>query len=247
MTRISSEKERELNELKSRFLAVASHEFRTPLSSILSSVELIGEYHRESQKEKREVHIQRIKSSVEALVEILNDFHSLSKLQQGEVKVQAVEFLLGGLFEEVSLELESMLKQQQQLFHEDQTHTPVQLDRELLKNILINLLSNAIKYSKDGQPIRCSGQTVAQRLVIQVADQGLGIPAEDQKFLFQRFFRGHNVAHIQGVGLGLCIAKRYAEMMNGHIDFESTIGVGSTFTINLPLNASSYEKENIDH
>lgn len=229
------EKERELNELKARFLAVTSHEFRTPLSAILSSVELIEAYHKEEQKDQREVHIQRIKSSVEGLVEMLDDFHAWSKLQEGVIRVQSVEFLLSGLFEELSLEVEGLLRENQQLVHEDQTREALYLDRGLLKNILMQLLSNAIKYSKNGQSIHCSGLTAARMLVIRITDEGVGIPSEDQKYLFQRFYRGHNVAHIQGIGIGLCLAKRYAEMMNGSIDFESTIGRGSTFTLNLPL------------
>ncbi len=233
--RISLEKEKELGALKSRFISTASHEFRTPLSSILSSVELIGEYEKEAQKKQRQRHIARIKSAVELLVEILNDFLSLSKLQEGKISAHPAFFSLQDFFEEILLDMESLLKDGQQIKVEGQPLTTVFLDRKLLKKILINLLSNAIKYSEAGQAIRCNSELIDQVLTIEVVDKGIGIPAIDQKYLFSRFFRAHNAENYQGTGLGLNIVKKYLKLMNGTISFESKEGVGTSFRISIPL------------
>lgn len=233
--RKSLEKEKELGALKSRFISTASHEFRTPLSSILSSAELIAEYENEAQKQQRNRHIERIKSSVKLLVEILNDFLSLSKLQEGRVGSNPSTFPLKDFYAEVLTEMEALLKAGQDIYFEGHTEAAVFLDRKLLKNILFNLLSNAIKYSDPGQDIRCISRLIDQALIIDVIDKGIGIPVADQKYLFTRFFRAHNAENRQGTGLGLNIAKKYLNIMNGTISFESTVGVGTSFSINIPL------------
>lgn len=229
------EKEKDLGTLKSRFISTASHEFRTPLSSILSSVELIAEYEKEAQKKQRQRHIERIKSSVKMLAEILNDFLSLSKLQEGNIGTSPSTFPLKVFYEEVLMETETLLKTGQDIYLEGHTEAAVFLDRKLLKNVLFNLLSNAIKYSDPGQDIRCISRLVDQALIIDIVDQGIGIPAADQKYVFTRFFRAHNAENHQGTGLGLNIAKKYLKIMNGTISFESTAGVGTSFSISIPL------------
>lgn len=233
--RKSLEKEKDLGALKSRFISTASHEFRTPLSSILSSVELIAEYEKETQRKQRQRHIERIKSSVKLLVEILNDFLSLSKLQEGKIGSSPSTFPLKDFYEEVLIEMEALLKTGQDIYLEGHTEAAVFLDRKLLKNVLFNLLSNAIKYSDPGQDIRCISRLLDQALTIDIIDQGIGIPAAEQKYLFTRFFRAHNAENRQGTGLGLNIAKKYLNIMNGTISFESTVGVGTSFSISIPL------------
>ncbi len=227
------EKEKELNELKSRFVTLASHEFRTPLSTILSSVSLIGKYNELNEKEKINKHIQRIKSSVSNLTVILNDFLSLSKLEEGMIANHPVEFDMRQLCNDIREEISMVKKEQQdiQCLHEGKS--TVNLDQNIVKNILLNLLSNAIKYSEKGVII-LSSKVTGTSVILKIQDQGIGIPDEDKQFLFSRFFRAHNASNIQGTGLGLNIVKRYVELLNGYISFESELGKGTTFTIEIP-------------
>lgn len=231
----SLEKEKELSELKSRFVTTASHEFRTPLTSILSSASLIGKYPEAFQQANREKHIERIKSAVTNLTGILNDFLSLSKLEEGKFTVNFGEVKLEKLCMEVSLETKGMLKDGQIIEHnvigEDKT---VFSDERILKNILFNLISNAIKYSD--ATINCHIVINEENFEIHIKDRGIGIPVEDQKHLFTRFFRAGNVTNIQGTGLGLNIVRRYVDLLKGQISFESIHEEGTTFSIIIPLN-----------
>ncbi len=231
------EKEKELSELKSRFVSMASHEFRTPLSTILSSISLLSRYTESSQQEKRDKHIQRIKSAVRNLTGILNDFLSLSKLEEGKIENQPFEFELQELCPEVIDEIQGLLKDGQEIIHEG-IHSPmlVHWDKRLVKNILFNLLSNAIKYSDEGKKIFLKERLEGDYLLIDITDQGIGIPEADQVYLFTRFFRAANAMNIQGTGLGLNIVKRYIDLVGGSITFDSQLNVGTTFTVCLPLN-----------
>lgn len=230
------EKEKELNQLKSRFVSMASHEFRTPLSTILSSADLIEAYTKAEQNAKRLKHTTRIKSSVSNLTGILNDFLSLSKLEEGIISVEKTEFDLNAFCESVLEELQGALKPNQKILHNtmEEKYT-VKLDKKLLRNILFNLFSNASKYSADGKSIHCTTIVEDNHLKITVRDEGIGIPKEDQIHLFSRFFRAHNVENIQGTGLGLNIVKRYVDLLNGTISFESEEGKGTTFFIEIPI------------
>lgn len=228
------EKERELNRLKSRFVSMASHEFRTPLSSILSSADLIEAYTEAEQQNKRERHTNRIKSAVSNLTGILNDFLSLSKLEEGKVQPKVSEFDLGNFCAEIVEDLQGMLKAEQCIELNDGLQgINVKLDKKMLKNILYNLLSNAIKYSND--KIAFVVTPGPQNLRITIRDHGIGIPEEEQQHLFTRFFRAHNVENIQGTGLGLNIVKRYLDLLKGQISFESKQGEGSSFYLTIPL------------
>lgn len=228
------EKERELNRLKSRFVSMASHEFRTPLSTILSSADLIEAYTQEIQQNKRERHTQRIKSAVSNLTGILNDFLSLSKLEEGKVQTKESTFDLGAFCHEIVEDLKGMLKTGQYIrLKKDWQGTEITLDKKMLKNILYNILSNAIKYSQE--PIDFEVTKEEKALKMSIRDYGIGIPQEEQQHLFTRFFRAHNVENIQGTGLGLNIVKRYLDLLKGQISFESSLGEGSTFYITIPL------------
>ncbi len=230
------EREKELNNLKSRFVAMASHEFRTPLSAILSSADLIEAYQEGGQQEKRLRHTNRIKSAVSNLTSILNDFLSLSKLEEGKVQCEPVPCSIASFCNEVLEELHALLKPGQ---HIRSMPIPEELeiivDKKLLKNVLYNLLSNAIKYSPDGKPIDFLAAVHGAQLQIRIRDYGIGIPEEEQQHLFTRFFRAHNVENIQGTGLGLNIVKRYLELMQGNITFESKLGEGTEFSIQIPV------------
>ena len=226
-------KEKELGELKSRFISMASHEFRTPLSTILSSASLMTEYKLAEEQDKREKHYRKIKNSVENLNTILNDFLSLSKLDEGKTINQPETFELPQFCNTIIEELHGLLKKGQIIhrIHNFIHGDIVQLDKKLLKTVLYNLLSNAIKYSPENATIECKMEKTDHELVIQITDQGIGIPEEDKPHMFDRFFRAHNSSHIQGTGLGLNIVKKHIEIMQGSISFESKESEGSTFTV----------------
>jgi len=230
----SLEKERNLNEMKSKFVSIASHEFRTPLSTILSSVTLIDKYKNEEDSEKRTKHIERIKSSVKNLTEILNDFLSLEKLEAGKIETHLSTFDLVDFAKELSEELQALSKAGQEIIY---THSGEQrmvtLDKQLLRNICINLLNNAIKYSPENNRIEFRS-SINGSIELEVSDEGIGIPDEDQTHLFERFFRAANVTAIQGTGLGLNIVKRYVQLLNGNINFASRVNKGTTFKIQFP-------------
>jgi len=231
------EREKELNELKSRFVTTASHEFRTPLGTILSSASLISRYNAPEDEEKRIKHIERIRSSVSNLTEILNDFLSLDKLEQGIIRNNPVEFVMEQFIAGTVDELRTILKNGQTIEYVNvsNTITTAILDNQLLKNVLINLISNAIKYSPESSPITVSSETMNERCTIKVADRGIGIPEHEQLHIFERFFRANNAVNIQGTGLGLNIVKKYVELLKGRISFESIANQGTTFKVELPI------------
>jgi PAS domain S-box-containing protein len=234
------DKEKELNELKSRFVSMASHEFRTPLSGILTSVSLIARYEAAADTEKRHKHIQTIKNSVHSLTNILNDFLSLDKLETGLLSCKPSIFDLQDYCKDLVSEMETHIKKGQSILYEHQGGDPqVKLDKDILRNVFLNLLSNAIKYSSENSVIRFTTRLRGDDIVMIVQDNGIGIPQNDQKHLFERFFRASNASATQGTGLGLNIIKRYLELMSGTIDFVSKENAGTTFTIVLPREVTS--------
>lgn len=232
----SLERERELNELKSKFVSIASHEFRTPLSTILSSIALIEQYKEKGDIEKINKHTLRVRSSVNHLTAILNDFLSVGKLEEGKIGVTFEFVNLKTILTDISEEIKVSLKAGQRIlvdYELDQDNFTT--DGRILRNILFNLLSNASKYSEAGKSIFLNCYSSNGAIKISIRDEGIGIPGADQKYLFERFFRASNVSNIQGTGLGLSIVKRYAELLNGSIIFASEFGKGSTFTITIPI------------
>lgn len=227
-------KEQELNELKSRFVSIASHEFRTPLSGIMNSASLISKYPNEDQQEKREKHLRTIKKSVRNLTVILNDFLSLDKLENNKLKAMPYKFSLREFIEEINEEFKDLVKNNQVIQVVYSQCDIIFQDKEILRNILINLMSNAIKYSPEGSLIKILCQESSETISISIIDEGFGIPLEDQRHLFERFFRASNVNAIQGTGLGLNIVKRYVELLEGSISFESEVGKGTSFILKLP-------------
>jgi PAS domain S-box-containing protein len=231
----SLEKEKELNEMKSRFVSIASHEFRTPLSAILSSTSLVEHYIKPEQEEKRKKHIDRIKSSVRNLTSILDDFLSLEKLEQGKVEAHSTEFNLKEFIEDAIEEMEGMSKRKHQKINfQFKGEEEIRQDKKILRNVLLNLLSNAVKYSPEGKEIHVSAGVNDGKVSLSVKDEGIGIPADAQKHLFDKFFRARNATNIQGTGLGLNIVKRYVELLDGTIGFTSKENTGTTFTVDFP-------------
>ncbi len=231
---IALDKEKELNELKSRFVSMASHEFRTPLTTIMSSLSLISRYGERNDLENQSKHVTKIKYSIKNLTDILNDFLSVSKLEEGKIGNNPEKINLREFIAEIMEEMQSMSENGQVLRSDYKGDTDVMVDRKLLKNVLFNLISNAIKFSKEGGVVEIQAEAGESSVRISVKDHGLGIPKEDQKHLFERFFRGHNVTHIQGTGLGLNIVIKYAELMGAQLHFESEENKGTTFTITIP-------------
>lgn len=230
----SLDKEKQLNEIKSRFVSMASHEFRTPLSTILSSATLIAKYPATAEQEKREKHVNRIKDSVKHLNELLEDFLSLGKLDEGKVGVFTVPFSVREFVEELADEIRVQLKPDQQLeFHCEGPDLFI-TDKRMLKNILLNLLSNGIKFSSEGGKIYLETILENDQLTITVKDHGIGIPEQDQVHLFSTFFRASNVSNIQGTGLGLTIIKRYVSLLKGEIALQSGLEKGTTVSVRLP-------------
>ncbi|GAO45170.1 PAS domain-containing sensor histidine kinase [Flavihumibacter petaseus] len=245
---LSLEKEKELNELKSRFVTMASHEFRTPLSTVQSSAYLIGKYTSTDDQPKREKHLQRIYSSITMLTDILNDFLSVGKIEEGKILVRKTTFRIAHFVQEVLAEMGNNLKPGQQIqFEHSGAEEEVWLDPSLLKHIMLNLLSNASKFSPPGSIISVTSQMGTDGLEIAVQDRGMGISAEDQQHLMERFFRGANALNIQGTGLGLHIISKYVELMDGEIACESVLEEGTTFFIRFDK-VKHYEAEkNITH
>ncbi len=230
--RTALQKEMELNELKSRFVSMASHEFRTPLSAVLSSAYLLSKYTKTEEQPQREKHIQRIVASVTSLTEILNDFLSVGKIEEGNIKPQYTEFDVKTMMQHRIVEVQHLLKKGQNISYQHKgDDTIVYSDQSILKHIVINLLSNAIKFSNEGKDIILQTERGAGKFIIKVKDQGIGIPEEDQKELFKRFFRSSNVTNIQGTGLGLHIVKKYVDLMNGRMVCKSKLGEGTEFII----------------
>lgn len=228
------ETEKELHALKSRFVSMASHEFRTPLSTIMSSVDLIGRYTEEAADEKVGKHVARIRGKVREMTAMLNDLLSLERIEQGQVVCASVEVDVVHLCIELIEELRSLARAGQTIDYDHQGQDRiVSLDRQMLSNVIINLVTNAIKYSPDGKNVELRTSIAAGQLIISVRDQGIGIPAEDQQHLFERFFRGSNATTIQGTGLGLNLVRRYLDLMQGSIHFTSRPG-STEFTVELP-------------
>ncbi|GAB2535192.1 hypothetical protein GCM10027085_27470 [Spirosoma aerophilum] len=226
--------ERELGELKSRFVSMASHEFRTPLSAVLTSASLIEKYPELDQQEKRQRHILRIKSSVNHLNNILEEFLSVGRLEEGRIEARSVWVSVPSLVNEALADLQGMLKEGQYFQTEFECTHPILSDPSLLRKILVNILTNAIKYSSEGQGIRLRLDCKDSVLTIIIIDHGIGISADDQKHLFERFFRAKNATNFEGTGLGLHIVAKYIEILKGTINLYSELGEGTTVTIQLP-------------
>ncbi len=238
------EKEKELSELKSSFVSMTSHEFRTPMSTILSSAELLEHYHHKFTEEKRRSHLHRIQSAIQQMTQLLNDVLTIGKAEAGKLEFKPefinLEKFCKNLTEEMQLSIgnshEIIFSKQGEIRHS-------YMDEKLLRHIFSNLLSNAVKYSPHGGTIYWkltiesvgAATPVEYRAIFQVQDQGIGIPETDQKRLFDSFFRATNVGMIPGTGLGLAIIKNCVDLHGGEISLSSQVGVGTTFTVILPL------------
>ena len=238
------DKERQLSEIKSRFVSMASHEFRTPLSSVLSSASLIAKYTTTEQQPNRDKHVKRIKESVKHLNDLLEDFLSLGKLDEGKIGAQKGHFHLEEAIHDTIDEVRGMVRNGQEIKYDHQGPDDVYSDKKLLKNILINLISNALKFSDENGTVDVVSGVQNGTATISVTDRGIGISEEDQEHLFSSFFRGKNAINIQGTGLGLHIVKRYTELIGGSINLKSALGEGTTVTVTIPINEIQHGENN---
>ena len=222
-------KEKVLSDLKSRFVSMASHEFRTPLSTILSSASLLAKYTESEEQEKRDKHIMRIKASVNNLTGILNEFLSIGKIEDGKIIANYSEFNMRELVDAICSEMRTMATASQQINCRHKGNDIILSDPAMIRNIILNLMSNAIKFTNEGGTISVLSENTGKGLKITITDNGIGISEEDQQHLFERFFRAKNSTNIQGTGLG-----KYVELLNGKIRWESMLEKGTSFSINLP-------------
>lgn len=230
----SLEKEKELNQMKSRFVSMASHEFRTPLSSIQLSASLVEKYKKQSDDLNISKHVNKIKSSVGNLTTILDDFLSLERLEAGKIEPAFSQFDIVHLSEEITEEMQMMAKREQNIIYQHTgLHSTVFLDQNLLRNCIINLISNAIKYSGENTFIEFNTELTDKECIITVRDNGIGIPEADHRHLFEPFFRANNTGNIPGTGLGLNIIMRYVSLMEGEVSFNSLPNQKTTFTLNF--------------
>ncbi|UYQ91894.1 PAS domain-containing sensor histidine kinase [Chitinophaga horti] len=228
------DKEKELGEIKSRFVSMASHEFRTPLSAILSSAALIGKYTTTGDQEKREKHVHKIREAVKHLNELLEDFLSLGRIEEGKIQTTTAYLDLQSFISDTAEEVQGLLKPGQVLHRSLRGTTGFITDKRLLKHIFVNLLTNASKFSPADSPIDWQIWLQDDRIYATVTDRGMGIPDEDKPYLFSSFFRARNVTNIQGTGLGLHIVKRYVDMLQGSIEVDSEHGEGTTIRLSFP-------------
>ena len=235
--KIALKKEIELNELKTKFLSLVSHEFKTPLSGILTSAMLIGKYNLNEHQDKREKHIQTITSKVNYLDNILNDFLSIERLESNNTNYKFNTFNLSKIVNEVIYNANMLLKSGQKINMPNNTDEYILYqDEKFLELALSNVVYNAIKYSPQNTTIDLEIYKNQQKIFFKVTDQGVGIPEKEQKFIFNRYFRAENVLNEQGTGIGLNIVKSHLENLGGTIYFSSEENKGSVFTFELPIN-----------
>ncbi len=229
-------KEKDLNELKTKFLSLVSHEFKTPLSGILTSSTLIGKYANTEQQDKREKHIKTIQNKVKFLNNIINDFLSIERLESGKVNYKFTTFPLSKIINEVIYDANMLLKDEQKInYPENIDSIFIDFDEKILQLIMTNLINNAIKYSSENSIIDIEVVLNNKELTIHVKDEGIGIPANEQKYVFNRYFRAENALLNQGTGIGLNIVKSHLENLGGTITFISEENVGSTFSVTIPV------------
>lgn len=246
MLQKSLEKEKELSELKSRFISTASHEFRTPLTSVMSSAELIQRYGDNWSIEKRNNHIERIKNSVDYLTKLLDEVLTISRAETGKIlfNPQMIDFYdhCIAIIQEAKLHCSD---KHQFVFEYSLSKNNYMLDEKLIKFIILNLLSNAFKYSPNGGEVRLDISGGEQYITIKVKDNGIGITDADRIHLFEPFHRGKNIDEIPGTGLGLSIVQKSVEIHEGKISYNSIIGKGTTFIINIPVGGLNERQKNI--
>ena len=225
-------KEKELNTLKTQFIALASHEFKTPLSAIITSTELLVKYADLNNVDKRNEHFYKIKSKIVFLNNMIDNLLTLENIESGDIIPSYSKFKFSNLVKEIINNTNSFLKKNQQIIFSNNINDYMYQDSKIVKIILTNLLYNAIKYSKKDIHIKISAD--ATNIYYRIEDYGIGIPEKEQKLIFQKFFRAQNAVYFPGTGIGLNIVKGYVQKLKGEISFESTENKGTVFIVTLP-------------
>ena len=234
-------KAKEINQLKSEFVSMLSHDFRNPLNAILLSAGFLQHHEKKLTQEKKHAHYQLIRSAIKNMAQLLDEALVLGKADAGKFEFRPTPLALKLFCHDLVEELKLNIGEKHQLvFTTSGVFVEALWDENLLRHILTNLLANAIKYSPEGGIIRFELIGQEKTVIFRIQDQGIGIPEEDQERLFQPFHRASNVEAIPGTGLGLAIVKRCVEAHGGEISVESEEGVGTTFTVRLPLSVQSY-------
>jgi signal transduction histidine kinase len=226
--------EKELNELKSRIITMASHEFRTPLAIIQSSITLITKYAENGDKENQLKHIHKIKTVINQLTDLIEETLSLNRLDEKKIKLNAEKINVPVFISEV---IKEFPKYDKTVNYRHSGVDEILCDKNSLKEILLVLTSNAMKFSNGSPEVKISSHATPEHFMLEVEDKGIGISEKDQVHLFERFFRGENALNIQGTGLGLYIVARYIELLRGSVDVKSLLDKGSVFTVKIPLQA----------
>ena len=230
------QKEKELSELKTKFLSLVSHEFKTPLSGILTSATLAEKYTENEQQDKREKHLGTIRNKVHYLNNILNDFLSIERLDSGKGQYKYADFSLRRLINEVIYNANVTLKNGQEIkYPQDIEDITIYQDEKILELVLSNILGNASKYSPEDTIIKFEVVLNDSKIIFSIKDHGRGIPEKDQKHIFERYFRAENALLDQGTGIGLNISKTHLINMGGQITFVSEENKGTLFKIEVPL------------
>ncbi|HVS92760.1 MAG TPA: HAMP domain-containing sensor histidine kinase [Mucilaginibacter sp.] len=246
--RLAGLREKEVNLIKKRFLTMTSREFRTPLNAILLSADLIEQYYDSFDKQKIFSELNKIKTAAMYMADMTNDFISVEKIETGRLQAEPAIFDIKSLAESVIHQMKKQTKDWQDIrYVHAGPQSNVSLDRELIQHCLVNLISNAIKYSDVADHIEVETEIAGDFCIIRVKDSGIGIPKEEQQRLFEPFFRASNASHTEGTGLGLNIVKRYAELMGGYVNVESTENQGSVFTLVLPVTPFHRKQHDQDH
>jgi signal transduction histidine kinase len=227
------EKEHQLNDMKSRFVSMASHEFRTPLSTILSSIYLLEKYTTTEQQSSRIKHSGKIKEAVHHMNELLEDFLSIGKLEEGKIAIHFSEVDLQELVKDIITEMEPLKKRGQDIIVHSCGESKIWTDEKIVKIMIVNLLSNALKFSSENKKVNITLAVAAGKVSITVHDEGIGISEADQRHLFESFYRGKNAQNIQGTGLGLHIVRRYVQLLRGDIKLVSDIDKGTTVSLSF--------------
>ncbi|PKG41672.1 sensor histidine kinase [Psychroflexus sp. MES1-P1E] len=232
-------KEKELGELKTKFLSLVAHEFKTPLSGIMTSATLAGKYPKEEQQVKREKHLKTIRGKVKYLNNIINDFLSIERLESGKFNYSFTNFPISKVVNEVIYDANMLLKENQHIEYPDHIDSIyLNFDEKILELILTNLINNAIKYSSEDSTVYIVAEEIDDTLAFSIRDEGIGIPETEQKHIFNRYFRAENALLNQGTGIGLNIVKTHLENLGGTITFTSTEGEGSVFKVKIPSKTS---------
>ena len=233
--RLALQHEKELNTLKSRFISMISHEFRTPLTIIKTSTEMLERYGQRASNSKRQIYFQRIKETIQKMLYLLEDVLMTGQADTGKLQLNLEAIELNQLCQEVIQEVSDVYGQGHRIiFNSPQNFLQANFDSKLLRSMLVNLVSNAVKYSSPGSLVTLDLIALERMVQFQIRDQGIGIPLDDQAHLFEAFHRARNVSNIRGTGLGLQIVKQIVDLHQGSVTFSSQEGKGTTFTVQLP-------------